>query len=78
MCILIGRCAVAKNLVITDRILIDSATVAGVALDRINLAVFDFLDNALAEQLPFCFLSVLCIGDNITERLLIGIAVLGL
>ena len=34
--------------------------------------------DALAEQLPFCFLSVLCIGDNITERLIIGIAVLGL
>ena len=34
--------------------------------------------DALTEQLPFCFLSVLCIGDNITECLIIGIAVLRL
>ena len=34
--------------------------------------------DALAEQLPFCFLSVLCIGDYITECLIIGVAVLRL
>ena len=34
--------------------------------------------DALTKQLPFCFLSVLCIGNYITECLIIGIAVLGL
>ena len=34
--------------------------------------------DALTEQLPFCFLSVLCIGNYITECLIIGVAVLGL
>ena len=34
--------------------------------------------DALTEQLPFCFLSVLCIGDYITECLIIGVAVLRL
>ena len=34
--------------------------------------------DALTEQLPFCFLSILCIGDYITECLIIGVAVLRL
>ena len=37
--------AIAEHLIVTDRILIYSATVTGIALDGINNSVFNFLHD---------------------------------
>lgn len=42
---LVGGYTVAENFIIANRVLIDSAAVAGVALDGEDDAVFDFLDD---------------------------------
>lgn len=42
---LVGGYAVAENLIMPRWILIDAAAIAGVALDGVDNAVFDFLDN---------------------------------
>ena len=42
---LVGDYAISENFIIANRVLIDAAAVAGVALDGIDDAVFDFLDN---------------------------------
>ena len=39
------RYPVAENFIIANRVLIDAAAIAGVALDGVDNAVFDFLDN---------------------------------
>ena len=39
------RYPVAENFIIANRVLIDAAAVAGVALDGVDNAVFDFLDD---------------------------------
>ena len=36
---------IAENLIITNRVLIDAAAIAGVTLDGVDNAVFDFLDD---------------------------------
>ena len=43
---LVGGYTVAENFIIANRVLIDAAAVAGVALDGVDNAVFDFLDDA--------------------------------
>ena len=43
---LVGDYAVAENLIMPRWVLIDAAAVAGVALDGVDNAVFDFLDDA--------------------------------
>ena len=42
---LVGDYAVAENFIMANRVLIDAAAVAGVALDGVDNAVFDFLDD---------------------------------
>lgn len=42
---LVGGYTVAENFIIANRVLIDAAAVAGVALDGVDNAVFDFLDD---------------------------------
>lgn len=42
---LVGNYAISENFIIAKRILIDAAAVAGVALDGVDNAVFDFLDD---------------------------------
>lgn len=43
---LVGNYAISENFIIAKRILIDAAAVAGVALDGVDNAVFDLLDDA--------------------------------
>ena len=43
---LVGGYTVAENFIIANRVLIDAAAIAGVALDGVDNAVFDFLDDA--------------------------------
>ena len=42
---LVGNYAVTENFIIANRILIDAAAIAGVALDGVDDAVFDLLDD---------------------------------
>ena len=42
---LVGNYAISENFIIAKRILIDAAAVAGVALDGVDNAVFDLLDD---------------------------------
>lgn len=42
---LVGDYAVAENFIIANRVLIDAAAIAGVALDGVDNAVFDLLDD---------------------------------
>lgn len=42
---LVGDYAISVNFIIANRVLIDAAAVAGVALDGVDNAVFDFLDD---------------------------------
>ena len=43
---LVGGYTVAENFIIANRVLIDAVAIAGVALDGVDNAVFDFLDDA--------------------------------
>ena len=43
---LVGDYAISENLIMANRVLIDAAAIAGVALDGVDNAVFDFLDDA--------------------------------
>ena len=43
---LVGDYAISENFIIANRVLIDAAAIAGVALDGVDDAVFDFLDDA--------------------------------
>lgn len=43
---IVGDYAIAENFIMANRVLIDAAAVAGVALDGVDNAVFDFLDDA--------------------------------
>lgn len=43
---LVGDYAISENFIIANRVLIDAAAIAGVALDGVDNAVFDFLDDA--------------------------------
>ena len=43
---LVGNYAVAENFIIANRVLIDAAAIARVALDGVDDAVFDLLDDA--------------------------------
>lgn len=43
---LVGDYAISENFIIAKRVLIDAAAIAGVALDGVDNAVFDFLDDA--------------------------------
>lgn len=42
---LVGDYAISENFIIANRVLIDAAAVAGVALDGVDNAVFDLLDD---------------------------------
>lgn len=42
---LVGDYAISENFIIAKRVLIDAAAVAGVALDGVDNAVFDLLDD---------------------------------
>lgn len=42
---LVGDYAISENFIRANRVLIDAAAVAGVALDGVDNAVFDFLDD---------------------------------
>ena len=42
---LVGDYAISENFIIGSRVLIDAAAIAGVALDGVDDAVFDFLDD---------------------------------
>ena len=42
---LVGGYTVAENFIIANRVLIDAAAIAGVALDGVDNAVFDLLDD---------------------------------
>lgn len=42
---LVGDYAISENFVIANRVLIDAAAISGVALDGVDNAVFDFLDD---------------------------------
>ena len=42
---LVGDYAVAENFIMANRVLIDAAAIAGVALDGVDNAVFNFLDD---------------------------------
>ena len=42
---LVGNYAISENFIIANRVLIDAAAIAGVALDGVDNAVFDFLDD---------------------------------
>ena len=43
---LVGNYAISENFIIANRVLIDAAAIAGVALDGVNDAAFDLLDDA--------------------------------
>ena len=43
---LVGDYAISENLIMANRVLIDATAIAGVALDGVDNAVFDFLDDA--------------------------------
>ena len=43
---LVGNYAISENFIMANRVLIDAAAVAGVTLDGVDNAVFDFLDDA--------------------------------
>ena len=43
---IVGDYAIAENFIMANRVLIDAAAVAGVTLDGVDNAVFDFLDDA--------------------------------
>ena len=43
---LVGDYAISENFIIANRVLIDVAAIAGVALDGVDNAVFDLLDDA--------------------------------
>ena len=43
---LVGDYAISENFIMANRVLIDAAAVAGVTLDGVDNAVFDFLDDA--------------------------------
>ena len=43
---LVVRHPISENFIIANRVLIDAAAIAGVALDGVDNAVFDFLDDA--------------------------------
>ena len=47
-----GRYPIAENFIIANRVLIDAAAIAGVALDSVDNAVFDFLDDTDMIGLP--------------------------
>ena len=42
---LVGDYAVAENFIMANRVLIDATAIAGVALDGVDNAVFDLLDD---------------------------------
>ena len=42
---LVGDYAISENFIIANRVLIDAAAIAGVALDGVGNAVFDLLDD---------------------------------
>ena len=42
---MLGRHPISENFIIANRVLIDAAAIAGVALDGVDNAVFDFLDD---------------------------------
>ena len=42
---LVGGYAISENFIIANRVLIDAAAIAGVALDGVDNAVFDLLDD---------------------------------
>ena len=42
---LVGDHAIAENFIIANRVLIDAAAIAGIALDGVDNAVFDLLDD---------------------------------
>lgn len=42
---LVGDYAVAENFIMANRVLIDATAIAGVALDGVDNAVFNFLDD---------------------------------
>lgn len=42
---LVGDYAISENFIIANRVLIDAAAIAGVALDGVDNAVFDLLDD---------------------------------
>ena len=42
---LVGDYAISENLIMANRVLIDAAAIAGVALDGVDNAVFDLLDD---------------------------------
>ena len=43
---LVGDYSISENFIMANRVLIDAAAVAGVTLDGVDNAVFDFLDDA--------------------------------
>ena len=43
---LVGDYAISENFIMANRVLIDAAAIAGVALDGVDNAVFDFLNDA--------------------------------
>ena len=47
-----GRYPIAENFIIANRVLIDAAAIAEVALDSVDNAVFDFLDDTDMIGLP--------------------------
>lgn len=49
---LVGDYAISENFIIANRVLIDAAAIAGVALDGVDNAVFDFLDDTDMIGLP--------------------------
>jgi len=53
---LVGDYAISENLIMANRVLIDAAAIAGVALDGVDNAVFDFLDDAnmISLTVPCC------------------------
>ena len=42
---LVGDYAISENFIMTNRVLIDAAAIAGVALDGVDNSVFDLLDD---------------------------------
>ena len=49
---LVGDYAISENFIIANRVLIDAAAIAGVALDGVDNAVFDLLDDTDMIGLP--------------------------
>ena len=49
---LVGDYAISENFIIANRVLIDAAAIAGVALDGVDNAVFAFLHDADMIGLP--------------------------